>query len=587
MCGIFATTRPELWESQVEQLLVRMKHRGPDGHGAWTSPSGRVMLLQTRLSIVGLGHEGDQPSIRETSGLTFNGEIYNYRELADANQPLEQLSDTQVFHRILTKEGAAGCDRLRGMFAFAFWNETTGEITYGRDRWGIKPLYVLEHQGGGVSLASELPPLLLHPDAQELDPVGLAQYVAFGHTGPKVTLYRNIRKAEPGVIETRSANGTVRRRIDQMPDTPTLSMEDAMANTVAAHHVADVEVGLFLSGGIDSTLLATYQGLASSTLKTFTIAFPDTPDIDESPLAIHNARLLGTDHHTVAVTVPEMVRSLDTFLGIHGEPFGDSAALPLIVLSAEAARHVKVVLTGEGADEMFGGYRRYDVMQSLNRPVISGVGRVTRPAADLLYRYRNSDPRLRSLEAALRGGGAWGIAALVESDLAAVDRDGPGHAVATALLDDWAGLAGDAAGREGARRFDLSRWLPNTYLEKADRSTMAASLEARTPYLDPIIERAARTPGRAFGKADLRSLLEQRLPGVRLPAVKKGLRTPVPAMLEAGLNTSLRRALDAPDSVLNQYFGAKTVALLKARSSRSSATAYRLAVLGRWQDLTA
>ena len=246
MCGIFVTTRPELWRTSIESVLDSLKARGPDANGVWLSPSGRALLLHTRLAIVGLGAEGAQPSANSRTALTYNGEIYNYRSLANEEERSRPLSDTQVLHRLLESEGPQVCDRLRGMYAFAYWDETDGSLTVARDPWGIKPLYILTHAGGGVSVSSELPALLLHADGQRVDPVGVAQYVAFGHTGPDVTLFENIRKLAPGLSMTFRSDGSVSTRvIDQASEFGRLGLEEALEDSVEAHFVADVDVGVF------------------------------------------------------------------------------------------------------------------------------------------------------------------------------------------------------------------------------------------------------------------------------------------------------------------------------------------------------
>jgi asparagine synthase (glutamine-hydrolysing) len=585
MCGIFATTRPDLWKHLIPRVTEALRHRGPDSEGVWESPSGRALLLQTRLSIVGLGSEGYQPSVHPATALVVNGEIYNYRDLADAEQLTGPLSDTQVLHRRLDAEGPPVCDRLRGMYAFAYWNEADGSLTIGRDPWGIKPLYILRHPSGGVTVCSELPPLNIHPDGRDFDETGVAQYIAFGHTGPEHTVFANITKAAIGTSTTlRPGKTPVERRIDQRGHFESLSLEAALEDSIAAHFVADVEVGVFLSGGIDSTLVARLASDRFDRLKTFTVSFPDHSAINESELAEHNARLIGSDHRTVPATNRDMLRALDRFLAIQGEPFGDPAAIPVVILAEEAARHVKVVQTGEGADEIFGGYRRYDVMGKLGSPWMRHVGKVGSPLANQWFVRRDGSARSRAVEAVMRGGGPRGLAALIDSDLPVVAGSTAGRVVDDELYRDWAKTAGDAVGREAARRFDLVRWLPNTYLEKTDRATMAASLEARTPYLDPVVAAAAAAPGRGFGKADVRQLLERRVPGVTLPDIKKGLAIPIPALLDAGLGADLQWALKDDESLINQMLGERVAGQLARRASRSPASAYRTAVFGRWQQ---
>ena len=309
--------------------------------------------------------------------------------------------------------------------------------------------------------------------------------------------------------------------------------------------------------------------------------------MDESLLAASNARTLGVRHTIVPVTASDMLGSLDAVLETTGEPFGDAAALPLLFLARRAAQDLKVVLTGEGADELFGGYGRYRISRALPRRHLPVLGDAASHLADLVYARRSDRPRSRAVEAILRLGGARSHAALLGSDLPALMRTTPqGREVETLLRTDWEGFTDGAHGREAARRFDLGRWLPNTYLEKTDRATMAMSLEARTPFLDPVVARAAFAVGRPFGKSDLRAELLSRLPGVELPNSKKGLAVPIDDLLSGSLGDELRRVMGSEDSVLMRVLGRGCVEELAQRSSRSRTTAYRLAVLGRWESMS-
>ena len=212
---------------------------------------------------------------------------------------------------------------------------------------------------------------MLLVEARRIDPVGLAQYLAFGHTLPSATLFGSIRKVPPGVAmawrpgpDGRIAPASESTEPDHVPVMP---LADAVGDSVRAHLVADVDVGVFLSGGTDSTLITSYARETVAAVRTYSISFPEMPEIDESPLAASNAAALGTRHRTFPVTVDQLVGALDRFLAVNGEPAGDPAALPLTMLAADVQGDVKVVLTGEGADEMFGGYRRYDISKYLRR----------------------------------------------------------------------------------------------------------------------------------------------------------------------------------------------------------------------------
>ena len=373
------------------------------------------------------------------------------------------------------------------------------------------------------------------------------------------------------------------RAIQQAEPAEIPTVAEAIENSVRAHLTADVEVGVFLSGGVDSTLVTAIARGIVPDLHAFTLSFPDAEGMDESAMAAANARMLGVRHTIVPVTAADMLDSLDALLETTGEPFGDPAALPLLFLSHRAAQDLKVVLTGEGADELFGGYGRYRISRVLPRhrvPLLSdGAGHL----ADAAYRRRSDRPRSRALEAILRLDGARGHAALLGSDLPAIAPTGHTHEVDAMLRSDWSHFTSGTRGREAARRFDLKRWLPNTYLEKTDRATMAASLEARTPFLDPVVARAALSPERPFGKSDLRVELERRLPNVELPERKKGLAVPIERLLQGSLGDDLARVTGSRDSMLWEVLGPVCAAALVERSKRSSATAYRLAVLGRWE----
>jgi asparagine synthase (glutamine-hydrolysing) len=592
VCGIFATNRVARWEGRASEVLALLAHRGPDASGTWRAPRGDALLAHTRLEIIGLGAPGAQPLTSSDGSVvvTFNGEIYNYRELAAALDMDRPASDTAVLAEILARWGSDGIHRLRGMYAFAAWDTRRSTLIAGRDRFGIKPLYVLHHRDGGIAIASELPPLLLDDEARTLDPLGLAQFVAFGHTGPIVTVYDRVRKLNPGVVWEWQADSARLRSEGQAIEplvTEDVELAAAIDDTVAAHLVADVEIGVFLSGGVDSTLVAASAASQVPELRTFTIAFPDRPAIDESGLAEQNAAALGTRHITTPVHDHQMADAAITLTSRHGEPVGDAAGLALTVLAGIARQDVKVVLTGEGADEIFGGYRRYDASRRLGAvPSFVAAG----PGHNLARRQawrRDDRPRARAAEALLWGGGIRSHAALLGAEInALVDGDDELFADVLRLArSDWRALATDAE-HETARRFDMARWLPNVYLEKVDRATMACSLEARVPYLDPVIERtAARLP---FGKDGLRSELLRRLPAAVLPERKLGLAIHLPTLLaQPALSDGLRYQLGSPNSVIHRTFSPAAIERLRQRARRSPSAAFRLAMVGVWESAVA
>lgn len=589
MCGVFGTTRRDLWHGSVSIVQERLRHRGPDGTGVWSAPNGSVLLAHTRLAIIGLGLAGAQPA-RSTDGtvtVSYNGEIYNYRDLSEA-EPV--ASDTQVLCDMLRKGGPAALSRARGMYAAAVWDQRRGTFSAVRDPWGIKPLYLLRHPSGGVTVSSEIPVLLESSDAGEIDPIGLAHFLIHGHTGQTLTLFRHITKIPPGTAiswqQTAEGWAESTQAIDICPVTMHGGFGDAIVDSVRAHLVADVEVGVFLSAGLDSTLLAAVASDLAPAVRTFTLAFPDDPELDESPRAEANARALGVKFNPVPVTIGAMATAADRFLRIHGEPLGDAAVLPLSCLAAAAADEVKVVLAGEGADEIFGGYGRYRVSSLLERRAVRLSGPLGRLMACRWGRRRSDRPRDRAIEAVLWGGGPRSHGALLGSEAGWMTKTELPLAVDVGRVvhAEWVTLSTGGGELDGARAYDLRRWLPNVYLEKTDRATMASSLEARVPYLDPAVAsmcRAMTTPPKAL----IRDELVRRLPSARLPDRKKGLAVPLPSLLTGALADAGRHQLESPGSVLARAAGPAWQEALAMRARRSPTLAFRLAMLGRWEQL--
>lgn len=591
MCGIFATTEAAAWQPLTDEVLRMLGRRGPDEHGV-CEPAPGVLLGHTRLSIIGLGAAGAQPATSSdgTVTITFNGEIYNYADLAARIGRAGEASDTRVLADLLStgRPEELGC--LRGMYAFAAWDSTTSTLLAMRDPFGIKPLYALQHANGGVTLCSELAPLLLSPESRRIDDVGMAQYLTFGHTGPSNTLFEPIQKLVPGALHQwrRTAESGWHRSTlspDAYPADPPLSVYQALHDSVAAHLVADVEVGCFLSGGLDSTVLAAIAVQRTPQLRTFTLAFPESPDRDESPGAERNASAMGTRHTTVPVTQQQMASCARVYLREQGEPFGDAAVLPLTFLAQAAAEQVKVVLCGEGADELFGGYGRYRVSRWLGRT--HGVlAPLTSKAAPRWAERRSGRPWARATEALLWGGGMSSHAALLDGDLTLVGRVRPEtQADLVDLLNaDWEALD---HGHEKARaqQFDLTRWLPNVYLEKTDRATMASGLEARVPYLDPVLARAvAKLHLDDQLKAPLRRVLFDLLPHACLPDRKKGLAVDIVPMVQTYLAEHVDHELYDPGSLLQRWCGASGATRFAERCARSPYLLFRIAMLGLWES---
>src|SRR5919107_5371047 len=408
ICGIAALHGGAVDGAALDTMLDTLVHRGPDGRGVRIE--GPVGLGNRRLSIIDLAH-GEQPMANEDGTVLViqNGEIYNHEalrgELHARGHAFATHCDTEVLVHAYEEWGDAFLERLRGMFALAIWDTRRRRLLVARDRFGIKPLY-WRSEDGVLSFASELKALRRQPGFRgDLDPEALEAYLTFNSIPAPLSIFREVRKLPPGhLLEwTPGSEPAVRRWCRVSPaarrDVRRGASEDELAEelrerlreSVRAHLVADVPVGVFLSGGVDSgTLAALAAGLSSEPVRTFSVGFEEA-SFDERAGARLVAERYGTDHHEITLThdaaslMPEIVDAFD-------EPFADSSALPTYAVSRLASQHVKVALSGEGADELFGGYFTY--VADVLAPWLRGPAQVARP---LVERIPSSSRRV-SLE---------------------------------------------------------------------------------------------------------------------------------------------------------------------------------------------
>ena len=511
MCGIaglILSPSSEPVDNAVLTALARgIAHRGPDGSGH--TVVGRVALLHNRLSIIDLA-TGDQPLFAGAATLVGNGEVYNYRELRDAmpGTAFATQSDCEPPLHLWLRDGPGYASALRGMFAIAIHERGARRVTLTRDPFGIKPLYTTQW-GGGLAFASEPHALLdagLAPRA--LRPAARDELLQLQFTTGSETIFPGIFRVLPGETLT-CTDGHVldRRRIEALPDGPpeTIGEDAALARLDAAlmqsvdlHQRSDVPYGMFLSGGVDSSaILALMARLNDAPVLAYTAGWDVAGAADERAHAAVVARAAGARHETVEITEAMVWAHLPEIVACMDDPAADYAIIPTWFLARRARQDVKVVLSGEGGDEIFGGYGRY---RKAMRPWWRG-GRV--------MRARGPFDRVDVLRAQPRG---WrdGFAA---SEAAAADggRSRLGAAQATDVVD----------------------WLPNDLLLKLDRCLMAHAVEGRTPFLDPGVAAAAfRLPdglkvrGRS-GKYLLRQWLARALPQSQPWAPKQGFTVPV------------------------------------------------------------
>ncbi|TMD71402.1 MAG: asparagine synthase (glutamine-hydrolyzing) [Chloroflexi bacterium] len=560
MCGIVGIVKLNPREAVDEPGLKRMRdvlrHRGPDGEGLWIG--GPVGLGMRRLAIVDVTG-GHQPMANEdgTVWIVYNGEIYNH---ADLRRGLERRghtyrtrSDTETILHLYEEEGASCVERLQGMFAFALWDRVRGRLLLARDRLGIKPLYYA-CTDRELLFASEIKALLVGGSVRPaLNEAIVPEFLAAGFVAGEETFFKGVRKLLPGrTLSWTLAEGPRERRYWRLPaateDAPVTLAERAgelrtrLTAAVRSHLMSDVPLGLFLSGGIDSSgLAALMASMVTEPIRTFAVGFSD-PAANELAYAQLAARAVGAEHREVVVSPTEFFDALPQLIWHEDEPIAFPSSVPLYFVSRLAREHVKVVLTGEGADELFLGYNRYRVTawnERLGRvywalaprAVRGKVSRLTQTLPNPMRRYARRT--VLALEPGPR--------ALFYENFAVFPMVLQSH-----LLADHGLLAGRDPYGEGLRCYEesasgtleqMSHADLQTYLVellmKQDQMSMAASIESRVPYLDhEFVEYATAIPGRFKlrgwrTKAVLRAALQDLVPREILTRPKMGFPVPV------------------------------------------------------------
>lgn len=577
MCGIVGIVRNDRLD--VDQaLLARMcaaiRHRGPDDDGFYLN--GAVGLGMRRLAIIDL-KSGQQPIHNQdrTAWIVFNGEIYNYRELRDK---LEQLghtfytnSDTEAIIHAYDRYGADCPRHLRGMFAFAIWDERTQELFVARDRVGKKPLLYAQVNGQFV-FGSEFSALLQHPDiSKDIDAEALHHYLSFMCVPAPLTAYRAIRKLEPG-HSLRWRKGEIKIARYWQPDFSKkidISEEEAgeraieiLRDAVKVRLMSEVPLGAFLSGGIDSSaVVALMSEESSAPVKTFSIGFEEQ-DFSELHHARRVAEHVGADHHEFIVR-PDALEVLPILVEHYGEPYADSSAIPTYYVARETRKHVTVALNGDGGDESFAGYERYAAMRLAERyQRIPAVLRntVVRQAIELIPSSETKRGRVRDVKRFIQAASLprverylrWVSAfdSETKQDLYTDDFRRQTQSVSTAnMLDPWFAQANGSGIVDAALLTDIMTYLPNDLLVKVDIATMAVSLEARSPFLDHhLIEFAASLPERfklrgLTTKYLLKRMLKKLLPAENVERRKMGFGVPIGHWFRGKLQPFLRETL--------------------------------------------
>jgi asparagine synthase (glutamine-hydrolysing) len=511
MCGIAGVMTTDAVQPKpalLDGFLRALSHRGPDGDGRYQAPG--VGLAQTRLAIIDLA-TGDQPLYgKEGTALVANGEIYNYLELKREFPAglFKTQSDCELPLATYVRDGADFAKSLRGMYAIALHDARDHALYLARDPFGIKPLYYAEYPGG-IIFASEAQALLkTNLLAAKIRPEAATELVQLQFTTGRHTIFETIHRVAPGeTLILRGGRIVGRRQKPALPEGAPRKLTEAEAlkeldavlmDSVAVHQRSDVPYGMFLSGGIDSSvLLACMARLNEKPVRAFTAGFPATSAHDERAHARRVAKAAGAEHVEIEVREGDFWRHLPSIAAAMDDPAADYAVLPTYLLAAEAAKEMKVVLTGEGGDELFAGYGRY--RSALRSPFLGGRAMRRRGFLEGLGVLRDSSRHWRA-----------GIAA-AERRLAVADY--------TRL--------------QQAQALDCADWLPNDLLLKVDRCLMAHGLEGRTPLLDPVVaDFAFRLPDelkvlKRRGKYLLRRWLQDALPAADPFSEKRGFTVPV------------------------------------------------------------
>ncbi len=623
MCGIAGLFHLEndkpVEPARIERMCDAIAHRGPDGQGIWTAPG--VGLGHRRLSIIDVaGSPQPMASPDGRAMLVFNGEIYNFRELREelsaAGAIFRTDGDSEVILAAWQKWGPDCVSRLHGMFAFAIYDLAAKTLFLARDRLGVKPLFLATLGDGSLVFGSELKALLVDPLLhREIDPLAVEDYLTWGYVPDSRSILKGVSKLPAGhslLLECGKPMpqpcqwwdvSFADRRRGKVEDLEAELMH-LMRQAVTSRMVADVPLGAFLSGGVDSSSVVALMAEASgSPVKTCSIGF-DVAALDESGYARRIAEQFGTDHRARMVS-PDDYKDVDALAAMFDEPFADASALPTWRVCQLARETVTVALSGDGADEAFAGYRRHlfhhgeDRMRAilpaaLRRPVFGTLGALY-PKADWAPRPLRAKTTLLSLAGDSAEGYARAIgvtppdlrARLYSPDFLRLRGEYRGETLVTDTMRN----APARSGLDRAQYADLKVWLPGDILTKVDRTSMAVGLEAREPLLDHrLVEFAATLPESVRlrgkqGKWLLKHTMRRHLPDDILFRPKQGFVTPIQAWFRGPLASAARQIGESAALGRTGWFDSQRLLSLadahRAGSADNSRILWQLLMLDR------
>jgi len=562
MCGICGEVdwRGEASRRDVTRMVAALGHRGPDGQGLWRDDHGRAVLGHTRLKVLDLSAAADQPMLDSSGAVgVLNGEVYSYpdlrRRLEGDGRTVRSSGDTEPVIGALARWGPSVLESMNGMFALALWEPVVARLTLVRDRLGIKPLFWVRHEHGLV-FASEIPALLAHSAVQRrLDKSALRRWLQLGYLAGDRTLLRGIHKLPPGHLLRLGPDGLeVRSWYDlgkrlSLVQTPADTDADAEAaaeklqplvqDAVRMRLVSDVPLGCFLSGGVDSTVVAAAAAADRQGIEALTVAFADGSD--ESPVAVRTAAALGLEHRVEICTVNEMQTVVDEWSDLAADPLADPSLVPTRLVSRAARKRWTVALSGDGGDELLSGYPRLRLMPRIE-PFL-GVPKAVRSRVPLPLPARRWAAKAR---AAIKADGVFEAYQALQGVWPAADvgRLTGRREVEAPWPTDLRNRVAHFSRWTRWRLLDTLTFLPERVLAKVDRASMASSLEVRVPLLDHrVVEHLLALPSSlARDKRVLRRVAD-RLGAPKVPRSKTGFEVPLGHWLRHGLKASVAAAL--------------------------------------------
>ena len=625
MCGItgFIDYDKKTSDSVLEEMAKTLAHRGPDDSGAKTyrKDAAKIGLAQTRLAIIDLSPAGHQPMCFNHLSIVFNGEIYNYQEikeeLVELGHHFESTSDTEMILHAFDEWGVECVHRFIGMFVFVIYDSKCAKVYMFRDRAGIKPFFYYRVEGLFL-FGSELKALMKHPDfKKEIDHGALKLYFDYGYVPEPYSIFRNTKKLEAGYyLEYKIASNQINKqkywdaasfykekKLDISYEQAREELHSLLKSAFQYRMVSDVPVGVFLSGGYDSTAVAAIlQSNTSAKLKTFTIGFE--AGNNEAPFAKNTADYLGTNHHEYTCTTREAQDIIPSLPYYYDEPFADSSAIPTMLVSKFARKHVTVALSADAGDELFAGYDSYpgllkklrwmnlvpSNLKGVTAKAMKEVSRLMPSASQVVLKHKlDGASEALKVDTLQQAADLFRVAhSLPKSYSEHLFRKNGKH-YGTKFNIDVEGFKHEA---EIAMAVDYQSYLPNDILTKVDRATMSVSLEGRDPLVDHrLLEFVARLPfsykyDGIKTKRLLKDIVHEYIPQTMIDRPKTGFSLPIYSWLRDDLSYLLDEYLNekalAVSGLIHESFAARQVALFRKNKLHYSPLIWKLLMFQMW-----